>query len=193
MVLWVFLTKNLAYSRGKNCKLSLFSRSMSDFINFVDEHLNLTDGEYQLGFYLNGVIYPNGSAVPMVDIGEGEYGLHCITDRHDCCRPDNYGRRIGEFYFPNGSVVPIRNYDYSYYRNRGDRFVRLNHRSYSIITGQFRCEIPDAKGTLVNLFIYIGESQNEQNIACIYLTSTLLLLLSTLPLTYIIIIYLFNS
>ena len=160
MVLWVFLTKNLAYSRGKNCKYYCYSVGQCQTL-FVDEHLNLTDGEYQLGFYLNGVIYPNGSAVPMhvVDIGEGEYGLYCITDRHDCCRPDNYERRIGEFYFPNGSVVPIRNYNYYYYRDRGDRFVRLNRRSYSIITGQFRCEIPNAKGTLVNLFIYIGESQ----------------------------------
>ena len=98
------------------------------------------------------------------DIGEGETGLHCITDRHDCCNNGYYNgyykSRIGEFYFPNGSLVPISNCDLSrtYYRDRGDRFVRLNRRPNVTITGQFRCEIPDANGTLVNLFIYIGES-----------------------------------
>ena len=86
-----------------------------------------------------------------------EAALQCTTDRADCCRRDD-GTAAGQFYFPNGTQVPISGGDLShtYYRNRGTGFIRLNRRSVAMETGQFRCEIPDASGTIVNLFINIG-------------------------------------
>ena len=89
------------------------------------------------------------------DIGEEDAALRCTTDRVGCCTSEG---RAGEFYFPNGEQVPISGNDLSrtYYRFRGDGFIFLNRRSNGILTGQFRCEIPDASGTLVNLFINIG-------------------------------------
>ena len=108
-----------------------------------------------LGFVLNGVTYSNGSTVLRTDIGEGAAALHCTTDRDGCCRTE----RAGEFYFPNGTWVPVLGADPSirtYYRSRGSRFIRLNRRDNAMETGQFRCEIPDASGILVNLFINIG-------------------------------------
>ena len=113
--------------------------------------------EAALGFVLNGVTYPNGSTVLRTDIGEGDAALWCTTDRDGCCIPPG---RAGEFYFPNGTQVPIRGVDpsiHTYYRNRGFGFIRLNRRSVAMETGQFRCEIPDASGTSVNLYINIGE------------------------------------
>ena len=91
------------------------------------------------------------------DIGEEANGLQCTTDRVGCCRNSD-GTAAGHFYFPNGEQVPISEGDLSrtYYRNRGTGFIRLNRRSNGILTGQFRCEIPDASGTLVNLFINVG-------------------------------------
>ena len=107
-----------------------------------------------LGFVLNGMSYPNGSTVLRTDIGEGAAALQCTTDRADCCRTI----RAGEFYFPNGTMVPILGADpsiHKYYRSRDNGFIRLN-RINGMETGQFRCEIPDASGILVNLFINIG-------------------------------------
>ena len=91
-------------------------------------------------------------------IGEGDAALQCTTNRANCCRSRD-GQAVGYFYFPNGTEVPILGFVSdirTYYRNRGIGFIRLNRRPNGTITGQFRCEIPDASGTLVNLTINIG-------------------------------------
>ena len=112
--------------------------------------------ETALGFVLDGVTYPSGSTVLRTDIGEGDAALQCTTDRVGCCSIGT--ARAGHFYFPNGEQVPTSGNDPSrtYYRNRGDGFIRLNRRSNGVILGQFRCEIPDASGRLVDLFINVG-------------------------------------
>ena len=75
--------------------------------------------------------------------------------------------RAGQFYFPNGSVVPIQGLvTDGYYRNRDSQLIRLNRQPTGAITGQFRCEIPDASGTNVTLFINIGTSIYYQLTAC---------------------------
>ena len=89
------------------------------------------------------------------DIGENDTALQCTTDRVGCCS----AVRAGQFYFPDGTQVPFLGPDPSvrtYYRNRGTGFIRLNRRPNGDETGQFRCEIPDPSGTLVNLFINVG-------------------------------------
>ena len=98
------------------------------------------------------------------DIGNGVDALLCTTDRAGCCRPSD-GQRAGEFYFPDGTLVPILGADPSirtYYRSRGSRFVSLNRINNGMETGQFCCEIPDASGTTVNLFINIGRLITSQ-------------------------------
>ena len=90
------------------------------------------------------------------DIGEVDSALRCNTDRAGCC---NIFGRAGEFYFPNGTLVPVPGEDLSirtYYRNRSEGFIRLHRRPNGHETGRFRCEIPDVSGTLVNLFINVG-------------------------------------
>ena len=112
-----------------------------------------------LGFVLNGVTYSNGSTVLRTDIGEGAAALLCTTDKVTCCTNALGETRAGEFYFPNGTWVPRLGYDpsiHTYYRSRGSRFISLNRINNGMETGQFRCEIPDASGTTVNLFINIG-------------------------------------
>ena len=113
-----------------------------------------------VGFSLNGIIYPNGSTVLRDDIGEGENALLCTTDRDDCC--DGFFSRAGEFYFPNGSKVPIQEDVGSsgYYRNRGIQLIRLNRQSNGILTGQFRCEIPSSIDANSVLYINIGTYDN---------------------------------
>ena len=113
--------------------------------------------EAALGFVLNGVNYSNGSTVLRTDIGEEDAALNCTTDSTTCCRNGFGETRAGNFYFPNGSIV-LREVDVpsdSYYRTRFSMLIGLNRLPAATLTGQFRCEIPDASGTTVNLFINI--------------------------------------
>ena len=71
--------------------------------------------------------------------------------------------RAGQFYFPDGTQVPIASHAYAdrsgYYRDRGIQLVRLNRLSQSgvlMITGRFRCEIPSNVDDNSVLYISIG-------------------------------------
>ena len=112
---------------------------------------------------LNGVTIPDDGHVLVTDIGEENAGLHCNTDRTDCCRSSD-GVAQGEWYRPDGSRVlsftdeiannPTRNF---FSRNRGTRVVRLNRAGTPPERGRFRCEVPNAAGDLVTVFVNIGE------------------------------------
>ena len=68
--------------------------------------------------------------------------------------------RAGEFYMPDGGIVLLSGTSTNgYYRTRGSRHIRLNRRSTGTITGRFRCNIPQASGPDVDLYINIGEYQ----------------------------------
>ena len=115
-----------------------------------------TDATTAVGFSLNGTTYPNGSTVLRDDIGEGDNALLCTTDKGDCC--NDIISRAGEFYFPNGSQVPIQGDIGSsgYYRNRGVQLIRLNRQSNGVLTGQFRCKIPSSVQDNSVFYINIG-------------------------------------
>ena len=94
-----------------------------------------------------GTQYPNNSILNIEDVGEGDRALACQTDKRPCCRTPPY--RFGQWYYPNGSRVPIYGVGAPFYRNRSDEgIVRLNQRNqyreadYS--TGLFCCVLPDA-------------------------------------------------
>ena len=106
-------------------------------------------------FELNGILYPNNSAAPLSHIGTDTSALHCHTNREGCCGTP--GMRYGEFYYPNGTAVPIKAEKYGMYRNRGDQFIRLNQRlpagNADTVAGEYRCEIPDEWGNTRDLYI----------------------------------------
>ena len=106
-------------------------------------------------FELNGVMYMNNSAAPLSEVGEREKALLCKTNKEDCCgTPPN---RFGEFYYPSDNKVPIAKEQQGFYRNRGEKVIRLNRRDGTISpTGKYRCEIPDASGTIQNLHITLS-------------------------------------
>ena len=115
-----------------------------------------------LGFYLNGVAYPNGSTVLRSDIGEGENALRCTTDSTTCCSNNFPEIRAGEFYMPDGSLVQVQGAATNgYYRTRGSRYIALNRQPTGTITGHFQCQIPDASPTSVDLYINIGMQDSE--------------------------------
>ena len=111
-----------------------------------------------LGFYLNGVAYPNGSTILRSAIGEGDNALQCTTDSTICCSNLPPEMRAGEFHCPDGSEVPIMGESINgYYRTRASKYISLNRQSNGTINGQFRCEIPNASQIIVHLLINIGK------------------------------------
>ena len=121
-----------------------------------------------MNFSLNGEIILNNSYILTSDIGTFGTGLQCNTDRSDCCRgSDNpNGGAQGQWYYPDGREVrsfteedtgsTLRNF---FSRDRGDGIVRLNRfgNPPEGNRGRFRCEIPDANGVIVTIFVNIGE------------------------------------
>ena len=116
---------------------------------------------------LRGVSYSDGDTVLLSDIGEGENGLICTTTQTDCCGQNVNGitvtaERRGEFYYPNGTLVPTRvsTGGDGLFRGRGYQFIVLQRMFTATMnppTGRYRCDIPDRNGASQNMFINIGE------------------------------------
>ena len=149
-MVWVCLIEKMAYGQCKSEILQL----MHAYQNLMYISLAGT-----VGFYLNGVAYPDGSTVLRTDIGIDAAALQCTTDSTTCCTNIPPETRDGEFYFPgDGGMVPNEGgATNGYYRNRQSGHIRLNRQNTGNITGQFLCEVPNANGTMVTLFINIGE------------------------------------
>ena len=122
--------------------------------------INLTD----IAFQLSGVFYANNSNVFIGGIGEEDDALLCLTDATQCCRgSDNPSGALGEWYFPDGTLVPDgQDASRDIFRNRGPSVVRLNHRNNAQSpTGVYRCEIPDVSGTNQNIFVGVNSNGNQ--------------------------------
>ena len=103
-------------------------------------------------FELNGKVYLNNSAIPLREIGEGDSALLCKTDRENCC--GTIPNRFGEFYYPNGILVPIANRGQSFYRNRGEQLIRLNRRNEATSpTGKYHCAIPGVDSEIQDVYV----------------------------------------
>ena len=106
--------------------------------------------------YSDTAVYANNSVIDINLVGEGFEGaqitdggaLECHTDDTTCCReidnPNGTGR--GEWYYPDGTVVPPPgNSENRFYRTRDHMVIRLNRidgdRGAFKLTGVYRCEI----------------------------------------------------
>ena len=117
--------------------------------------LNCTNNIIFVGglyFILNGTTYSSGATVPITSIGviNGEdagSSLVCVTRNVNtmCCR-GNDGGNVGEWHFPNGSIVPRNsaspNGDFT--RSGFTHQVRLNRRNNALTPyGIYTCVVPD--------------------------------------------------
>jgi hypothetical protein len=101
---------------------------------------------------LNGTVYLNNSAVPLLGVGERDHALQCRTSRDECCRALPY--RFSDFYYPTGTQVFNERSGYGFHRYRGQKVIHLNRREGIISpAGKYRCEIPDADGEMKSIFI----------------------------------------
>ena len=65
------------------------------------------------------------------------YSVPC-TDSIICCSNSGGGLRAGEFYMPDGTLVPpLARAVNGYYRFRGSMYITLNRQVTATITGQF--------------------------------------------------------
>ena len=128
-------------------------------INF-SSLLNAAIPSSGLYFTLNGTVYLPGDTVFTTDIGvvnsptDPGRSLVCVTSNVNtqCCRGSD-GGNVGEWYFPNGTIVPRniklnRSYYSSFTRSGFTHQVRLNRRYNSMTTGTYECRVPDHHGLL---------------------------------------------
>ena len=114
-----------------------------------------------------GVTFANNSVIDINLVGEGYLApnieqtdsgaLECHIDDTTCCRgtdnpPNGTGR--GEWYYPDGTVVPPPGGDSGFYRTRDHMVVRLNRPGGTLPqTGVYRCVLPGAEGVNINRYI----------------------------------------
>ena len=110
-------------------------------------------GDVRLSF--RGTIYQNNSLVNLEDIGEGDDAVLCTTANTACCsRSESPGGDIlGQWFYPNGSAVADRGFEWDFFRTRGPSTVRLNRRRGGE-TGIYGCLIPDILN--IDQPLYIG-------------------------------------
>ena len=109
---------------------------------------------------LNSETIPDDGYVSANDIGTG---LYCNTDRSGCCRnSDADGVGQGHWYRPGGTQVGSFTQEFAidptnfFSRDRLTRVVRLNRRGNPQERGRFRCEVANAAGVNVTVYVNIG-------------------------------------
>ena len=115
-----------------------------------------------LYFALNGVVYLPGDTVLITDIGVGltadpypGSSIVCNTSNVNthCCRGSNNpnGPALGEWYFPNGTIVPPErdNPNGDFTRTGWTHQVHLNRRNNATTPlGTYTCLVPDMNNTM---------------------------------------------
>ena len=137
----------------------------------VTESYFLFQTEFSLARYNDTAVYANNSVIDINLVGEGFEGaqitdggaLECHTDDTTCCRgidnPNGTGR--GEWYYPDGTVVPPPGGDTGFYRTRDHMVIRLNRVGVTGPKGAYRCEIPGAGGVTYTRYMRLSsESKN---------------------------------
>ena len=116
-------------------------------------------------------MYLPGSTVLITDIGTqggtdpNQPGgtLVCVTTNINtqCCRGSD-GGAVGDWYFPDGSIVPHGIASGNFGRTRSTHQVRLNRISYVMKPlGTYECRVPNSNGVEQQAAIYISAQQSK--------------------------------
>ena len=108
-----------------------------------------------LHLLFRGVSYPNNTQLFLGDTGDTSTGsaILCTTNKSPCCATNH----LGEWYYPNGSMVLNNAAGEDFYRGRGDQTIRLNRRNNAQSpTGSFCCELPDNNDVTHRLCVTLG-------------------------------------
>ena len=128
-----------------------------------------------LYFTLNGIVYHPGETVIITGIGDSTTdpagsSLVCVTSNvnTECCRntdgPGGSGGNVGEWHFPNGTMVPRNSGapSVNFTRSGFIHQVRLNRRNNAMSpTGIYECRVLDSgaatSASVVTAQITVGE------------------------------------
>ena len=110
-----------------------------------------------MGFFLDGVLYPNNSVVVLADIGEGPAALYCVTNFTTCCEDGS----AGEWFLP-GEMQPVGAGDAEsadFVHVGVPSAVLLSHRNDTGgPTGIYTCRIPDDSSQIKTAYIGVDAS-----------------------------------
>ena len=104
--------------------------------------------------------YVDLSLVGRPDVDGGE-GVQCITDLDTCCSMAE-GTHRGDFYFPNGTRLPVPAINVDTFEVRGAQRIEIRRNTNANSpTGIYRSDIPtnavhDASNTSVRDTVYVG-------------------------------------
>ena len=114
-------------------------------------------------------MYESGDTILITDIGETLplstfpdplSSLVCITTNvnTECCREID-GQNVGEWYFPDGTIVPLGSPDSfgDFTRTSFFQQVRLNRNTAMGPLGTYTCVVPNLEGVVFNATINIGK------------------------------------
>ena len=117
----------------------------------------------------NGNTLSNGDSLPILDVGSEETreipatSLICVTTavNSQCCRGSD-GGAVGDWFYPNGTMVPRRRGapgSSAFTRTGFAQQVRLNSRARirPDIFGLYTCVVPDVNGTSVSASINLSK------------------------------------
>lgn len=114
---------------------------------------------------MGGDILSSDKMVFINDVGTDTSDSHpplvCTTDKEPCCQRHP---RYGEWYYPDGQLIPNNVNAVTFYRNRDNEGnVNLFRASSNVIspTGRFCCEIPDATSTNYTHCVNIRKIHNS--------------------------------
>ena len=132
----------------------------SAFVNSSDETVSTVNVGIQLHLIFRGVSYPNNSVLSLNDIGEFSTGsaILCTTNRSPCCSSTDASMRFGEWYYPDGSLVPTVTANQDFYRGRGtNQTIHLSRRNDAQSpSGHFCCKLPDSSGEYQTFCVLLG-------------------------------------
>ena len=128
-------------------------------------------------FSWNGIILRDGDSLPLQDIGDSTIGLQpedagtalvCVTEgiNDECCR-DADGGAVGDWFFPDGSMVlnssEAQN-DSTFIQSAFTQQVRLNRKTGPYQYGLYTCNVslPNEVG-FVSASINLSESNEKCN------------------------------
>ena len=113
----------------------------------------------------------NNGYVPFQHVGETPkwpWFVKCHTDKSECCAPSNGRQALGDWFYPNGSVVLsdtqfreryLNSRDHPFFaKNRGEKIVRLyrpENPTLGELRGRFHCVIPNEEGNNQTIYINI--------------------------------------
>ena len=110
----------------------------------------------------------NNSVVVITDIEDGRSGgspLICATTFTPCCK---VGKQ-GEWYYPDGTVVPDSTANEDFFRSRNDDGeLRLNRIRNNAMTptGIFHCELPVSDNVTQTLYVGVYATNDSGEMFC---------------------------